>query len=481
MDIMNIFNILIAAPEIFLTGVIAVVLLADLYLPASRRKVIFWLTLIGIGITAFIIIGQHAFAYKIGPAGHYVHDRLGDITKLGILFVGFFIFIYAEHYLESRKILRGEFYVLSLASILGMFILVSANSLLTIYLGLELLSLPLYALIAMQRDARFNTEAAMKYFVLGSLASALLLFGISIIYGATGFILLPEIANVVPQLIFADQKLLLAVGVVFLVAGIAFKLGAVPFHMWIPDVYSGAPTIVTTLIASASKLAGIVMAIRLLSQALGDLAVDWQPLCMVLAVLSLVIGNVVAIVQNDIKRLLGYSAIGHIGFIFLGLFVGTPEAYSAILFYGLVYAVMVTAAFGLLILIENDGVEVQTVEDLKGLAARNPWYAFLMLLTMFSLAGIPPLAGFYAKFLVLQALAENHSIWLVGIALFFSVIGAFYYLRIVKIMYFAEPDNPGLIQSPKHLRYAISVNTLVILALGIIPAPLIAWCQSAFM
>lgn len=478
---MNIFNILIAAPEIFLAGVIAIVLLADLYLPVSKRKVIFWLTLIGLGINAFIIIGQQALAYKVGPQGHYVHDILSDISKLGILFVGFFIFIYAEHYLENHKILRGEFYVLSLASILGMFVLISGNSLLTVYLGLELLSLPLYALIAMQQDARFNTEAAMKYFVLGSLASALLLFGISIIYGATGFIMLPEIAHIIPQLILADQQLLLVVGVVFLISGIAFKLGAVPFHMWIPDVYAGAPTIVTSLIASASKLAGIVMAIRLLGQALGDLALDWQPICMILALLSLVIGNVVAIVQNDIKRLLGYSAIAHIGFVFLGLLVGTPEAYSAVLFYGLVYVLMVAAVFGLLILLEHAGIEVQAVEDLKGLAARDPWYAFLMLLIMFSLAGIPPLVGFYAKFLILQSLADSHSLWLAGIALFFSVIGAFYYLRIVKIMYFAEPDNPDPIQTPKHLRYAISVNTLLILALGIVPAPLIAWCQTAFM
>jgi len=477
---MYITNPLIAFPEIFLLGVIVTVLLADLYLPISRRKIVYWLTLIGVGITAFIVWGAHTFLPETGTSRHYIHDRLGDIVKLGILFVSFFIFIYAEHYLLNRNFLRGEFYILSLSSILGMFILVSANSLLTIYLGLEVLSLPLYALVAMQRDSHFNTEAAMKYFVLGSLASAILLFGISIIYGATGYIILSEVANVIPNLIFADQQLLLAVGVVFLVAGIAFKLGAVPFHMWIPDVYSGAPTIVTTLIASASKLAGIVMAIRLLSQMLGDLAIDWQPLCMVLAILSLVIGNVVAIVQSDIKRLLGYSAIGHIGFIFLGLYVGTPEAYSAILFYGLVYAITITAAFGLLILLDNTGVEMQTVEDLKGLAARNPWYAFLMLLVMFSLAGIPPLAGFYAKFLVLQALAENHSMWLVGIALFFSVIGAFYYLRIIKIMYFAEPDNPDPIVNPKPLHYVITVNTLAILLIGIIPAPLISWCQTAF-
>lgn len=471
----------LALPEITLLFVLLGVLLADLYVPVTKRKFIHWVTLIGLGIVALVIWGVHEFLPAIGPSQHYAHDRLADIIKLGILTVSFFTFIYAEHYLQARNILRGEFYTLALASILGMFVLVSANSLLVIYLGLELLSLPLYALIAMQRDARLNVEAAMKYFVLGSLASAILLFGISIIYGATGFITLPEIAATVPNLILADQKLLLSVGLVFIVSGIAFKLGAVPFHMWIPDVYSGAPTIVTTFIASASKLAGIAMAIRLLDQGLGSLLADWQPLCMALALLSLVIGNVVAIVQTDIKRLLGYSAIGHMGFIFLGLFVGNAEAYSAILFYGLVYALMITAAFGLLMLLDSAGAEVQTVEDLKGLAARNPWYAFLMLIIMFSLAGIPPLAGFYAKFLVLEALAEYHSMWLVGIALFFSVIAAFYYLRIVKIMYFAEPDNPDPIVNLKPFQYAISINTLLIVLIGIIPAPLISWCMTAFI
>jgi NADH-quinone oxidoreductase subunit N len=467
-------------PELVMLLFIVGILFADLYLTEAKRKIFAWLPRIAIVVTALSVLGVYMFGEIIGPSGHYVHDRLADIIKLGILAVSYFIFTYAEYYLKGRHVERGEFYVLMLTSILGMMVLASASSLLVIYLGLELLSLPIYALVAMQRDAHLNTEAAMKYFVLGSLASAILLFGISIVYGATGYLTLVQIADVIPNLVLTDQKLLLAVGVVFVLGGIAFKLGAVPFHMWIPDVYAGAPTAVTALIASASKLAGLVMAIRLLHDGLQDLLMDWQPICIVLAVLSLVIGNVVAIVQNDIKRLLGYSAIGHVGFIFLGLAMGNAEGYSAILFYGLVYALMITAAFGLIMMLNHAGVEVQSVDDFKGLASRNPWYAFMMMLIMFSLAGVPPLVGFYAKFLVLQAVANADMMWLVGVALFFSVVAAFYYLRIVKVMYFSAPDNPDLITSVPSLRYAISINTLALLVLGIFPAPLIQWCQTAF-
>lgn len=477
------FNLLVTMPEVTLLFVIIAVVFCDLFVPAHQRKVTYWVARMGLGITALILFGVYEFLEHVGPSGHYIHDRLGDIVKFGILAIVFMLFMYAEHYLSTRNFMRGEFYILTLVSVLGMFVLISAHSLLVVYLGVELLSLPIYALIAMQRDAHFNNEAAMKYFVLGALASALLLFGISIIYGATGYITLEQIATTIPNIVLWQQQLLLAVGMVFIFSGIAFKLGAVPFHMWIPDVYSGAPTIVTAFIASVSKMAGFVMAIRLLSDGLGALQLDWQPLCFAVAILSIVVGNIVALVQTDIKRLLGYSAISHVGFLLLGIAVGTAEGNSAALFYVMVYGFMTAAAFGLLMLLDQSGAEVQTVEDFKGLSQRSPWYAFLMLLIMFSLAGIPPLAGFYAKFLALESLAASPvdgAMWYVAIALFMSVIGAFYYLRIIKIMYFSAPDNPAEIVLPSHLRYAISINTLIMLGLGIFPAPLIIWCQTAF-
>lgn len=481
MRILTEFRPLMALPEITLLLVILGVIFADLFVSKElRSRAICWISRVGIIVTAVVLFGIYKFLPEIGPNGHYVHDRLGDIVKFAILLVGFFVLIYAEYYLSMHKFLEGEFYTLTLVSILGMMVLVSAHSFLTIYLGVELLSLPIYALIAMQRDGKLNNEAGMKYFVLGALASALLLFGISIVYGATGFITITQIANVIPNIVLFEQQMLLAVGVVFIFGGIAFKLGAVPFHMWIPDVYDGAPTAVTALIASASKLAGFVMAMRLLVEGMGALQVDWKPLCLALGILSIIVGNIVALIQNDIKRLLGYSAISHVGFLLLGIAVGNAEGYSAALFYAVIYAFMTVAAFGLIILLGQTDVEVQTIDDLKGLAVRNPWLAFLMLLVMFSLAGIPPLAGFYAKFLVLEALADSHSIWFVGVALFMSVVGAFYYLRVVKVMYFAAPDNPDKIAYPDFLRYTISLNSLLILVLGILPAPLIAWCQTAF-
>jgi NADH-quinone oxidoreductase subunit N len=477
---LNVFNPLMPIPEITLLLVIVAVIFADLFMPVAHRKVVTWIARGGLIVTAVVLFGVYKFTPLVGPSGHYVHDRLGDIVKFGILLVSFLVFLYAEYYLSMHKLLRSEFYILSLVSILGMMVLVSAHSLLTVYLGVELLSLPLYALIALQRDGHLNKEAAIKYFILGALASAILLFGISILYGATGYITLSEIAGVIPNIVLFEQQMLLAIGVVFVFAGIAFKLGAVPFHMWVPDIYDGAPTAVTALIASASKLAGFVLALRVLVTSLGDLQMDWQPLCFGVAILSIIIGNIVALVQNDVKRLLGYSAISHIGFLLLGIAVGNADGYSAALFYALVYAVMTVGAFGLIILLGHAGMEVQTIDDFKGLAVRNPWLAFLMLLVMFSLAGIPPLAGFYAKFLVLEAVAASHSMWFVGIPLFMSVVGAFYYLRVIKVMYFSAPDNPDKIIYPDSLRYAISANVLAILAIGIIPSPLIAWCQTAF-
>ena len=479
-NILDTFDPLMALPELALLLVIITVIFSDLFLPEQKRAAISWIARIGLIVTGVVLFGVYSLMPEVGPQGHYVHDRLADILKFAILLVSFFAFLYADFYLSKHKLLSGDFYILSLISILGMFVVVSSHSLLTLYLGIELLSLPLYALIAMQRDGTLNKEAAMKYFILGALASAILLFGISVIYGATGYITLTDIASVIPKIALFEQQVLLAVGVIFVFGGIAFKLGAVPFHMWIPDVYSGAPTAVTTLIASASKLAGFALAIRLLVVGLPDLHVDWQPICFALAILSIVIGNIVALVQSDIKRLLGYSAISHVGFLLLGIAVGNADGYSAALFYALVYAVMTAAAFGLVILLDQAGLEVQTIDDFKGLSERNPWLAFLMLLVMFSLAGIPPLAGFYAKFLVLEAVAASSSIWFVGIALFMSVVGAFYYLRVIKVMYFSAPENHDKIIYSDHLRYAISVNTLIILALGIVPAPLIAWCQTAF-
>jgi NADH-quinone oxidoreductase subunit N len=374
-----------------------------------------------------------------------------------------------------------------LFALLGQMVMISAGNLLTIYLGLELMSLALYALVAIRRDHAESTEAAMKYFVLGALASGFMLYGMSMMYGATGNLDLRNIADTVNS--GQVDYLPLTFGVVFLVAGLAFKLGAVPFHMWVPDVYQGAPTAITLVLAAAPKLAAFAITLRILVIGFVDLAADWQPMLLILAVLSLAIGNLTAIMQTNFKRMLAYSTISHMGFILLGLASGSLDgdiqadtsAYGSALFYVLTYVLTTLASFGLIMLLSRDGFECESIDDLKGLNRRSPWLAAMMLILMCSLAGLPPLVGFDAKLLILQGLLQSDRLWLAVVAVFFSLIGAFYYLRIIKVVYFDEPAANSTLAPAKPFvpRALLLVNGLLVLGLGLLPGGLIALCLQA--
>jgi NADH-quinone oxidoreductase subunit N len=420
--------------------------------------------------------------------GLFVADAMANVLKLFATVAVGVALVYSRQYLLDRGLFRGEFLALLLFALLGMMIMISANSFITVYLGLELLSLCLYSMVALNRDSATSIEAAMKYFVLGALASGLLLYGLSMIYGATGTLNIPEVAEKAKLLSGgASDRAFLVFGVVFVVAGIAFKLGVVPFHMWIPDVYHGAPTAVTLIIGSAPKLAAFAMAIRLLVNGLLDVAADWQQMLAVLAVLSMALGNIAAIAQSNLKRMLAYSTIAHMGFMLLGLLSGVvggnllnaPDAYAASMFYVVVYVLMSLGAFGMLLYLSRAGFECERLEDMKGLNRRNPWYAFIVLVLMFSLAGIPPTAGFYAKLAVLSAAVNAGQIGLAVTAVLLSLIGAFYYLRIVKLMYFDEPVDATPIEGPREMRTLLSANGLALLVFGILPQPLMQICFAA--
>jgi len=401
-----------------------------------------------------------------------------DVLKVFSFVIMGLIFTYAKFYLRSFKLFRGDFYTLSLFALLGVMLLISANSMLMIYLGLELVSLSVYALVAFDRDSTRGPEAAMKYFVLGSMASGMLLFGMSMIYGATGKLGIPEIAQAIQ--VSGTDDILLVFGLVFVVVGIAFKFGVVPFHMWIPDVYEGAPPAVTLFISSVPKLAAFAMAYRFLSSGLGDLHIHWQGMLMVLAVLSIILGNLAAIMQTNIKRMLAYSTISHMGFVMLGLLPGTDFGFGAAMYYVIVYGIMSVAAFGMVILLSARGVEAENLEDFKGLNQRNPYYAAIMGLVMFSMAGVPPMVGFFAKLMVLKAVMDAGLVWLAVTAVVFAVIGAFYYLRVIKFMYFDEPENETTITAPVDFGAALTVNGLMILGLGIFSSSLISICMTSF-
>ncbi len=406
---------------------------------------------------------------------------MSDVLKVGILLVSFLAFLYAKDYLRERGLFKGEFYTLGLFAVLGMLVMVSANSFLTIYLGLELLALSLYALVAFDRQSANGAEAAMKYFVLGALASGMLLYGISMIYGATGTLRFDELAQVVQH---GDlNRLVMIFGIVFLVIGLAFKLGAVPFHMWVPDIYHGAPTAVTLFIGSAPKIAAFALAMRLLVDGLYGLHggwEGWQGMLIILAVLSMGVGNLIAIAQSNIKRMLGYSTISHVGFILLGILAGTQEGYTAAMFYTLVYALMSAGSFGIIIALSRKGFEADNLEDLKGLNQRSPWFAGMMLLLMFSMAGVPPTVGFFAKLFVLDAVVSVDLTWLALVGVFFSIIGAFYYIRVIKLMYFDQPVDETPLNIGLDTQVALSLNGLSMLFLGFFPAGLYALCGSVF-
>jgi NADH-quinone oxidoreductase subunit N len=478
-----------ALPEVLLLIGACVVMIADVYSKDERRALAYWLAQ---GTLALCLAATLFVVYTAGAAKYYlfnglfVADFMSHLIKVVSYAAVSAALVYSRPWLLDRGQLRGEFISLLLFALLGMMILVSASSFLTVYLGLELMSLCLYALVALNRDSALATEAAMKYFVLGALSSGLLLYGMSMIYGATGTLTIPEVAKAVGALASRDHNFLVF-GLVFVVAGTAFKIGVVPFHMWIPDVYHGAPTPVTLVIGSGPKLAAFAMAIRLLVNGLPDLAPDWQQMLALLALLSMAIGNITAIAQSNLKRMLAYSTIAHMGFMLLGLFSGMvqgnwlnrDEAYSAALFYMIIYTVMSVGAFGMLLLLSRAGFDCENLEDFRGLNRRSPWYAFVMMVLMLSLAGLPPTAGFYAKLAVFSAAVAAGHIWLAVAAVLLSLVGAYYYLRIVKLMYFDEPRDSAPVGPRGAGRVLMSVNGMALLFLGILPQPLMSLCYVA--
>ncbi|MEW6688477.1 MAG: NADH-quinone oxidoreductase subunit NuoN [Pseudomonadota bacterium] len=481
-------DLLLALPEIVLLAGACTLMIADLYVKDERRAAS---TLLAQGVLAACAAATVFVLWASGGAplrgfnGLFVADVMAHVLKLAAYGALAAALVYSRQYLLDRGLLRGEFLALLLFALLGMMIMMSAGSFLTVYLGLELLSLCLYAMVALNRDSAQSVEAAMKYFVLGALASGLLLYGMSMIYGATGSLSLTEVSRQIATLSRdGTQHAFLVFGLVFVVCGLAFKLGVVPFHMWIPDVYHGAPTAVTLVIGSAPKLAAFAMAMRLLVNGLLDMAPDWQQMLVILSVLSMAIGNVTAIAQSNLKRMLAYSTIAHMGFMLLGLLSGVvggnwlnaADAYAAAMFYILVYVLMSVGAFGMLVFLSRKGFECENLEDMKGLNRRHPWTAFLMLLLMFSLAGVPPTVGFYAKLAVISSVVNAGQIWLAVVAVLFSLVGAFYYLRVVKLMYFDEPADTAPVAASGTMRVLMSANGLAVLALGILPQPLMSLC-----
>ncbi|HNS58420.1 MAG TPA: NADH-quinone oxidoreductase subunit NuoN, partial [Nitrosomonas europaea] len=403
-----------AYPEIFLLLMVCVVMLADLFAGERNRYLAFYLSLLTLAGCALVTCGIYSTEVRYTFTGMFVGDAMSDILKLLIYVTVAAVLIYSRSYISTRGLLKGEFFSLALFATLGMMVMVSANHLITLYLGLELLSLSLYAMVALQRESAIATEAAIKFFVLGALASGFLLYGMSMLYGATGTLHLPELAKVIHSG-QADHEIFI-IGLVFVVAGIGFKLSAVPFHMWAPDIYEGAPTAVTLFIGSAPKFAAFGFVMRLLVGGLGDLVTDWQGMLVLLAVASMAVGNIAAIAQQNIKRMLAYSTISHMGFVLLGFIAAGENGYSSSMFYVIAYVLMTLGAFGIIMLVSREGFEADKISDLKGLNQRNPWLAFMMLLVMFSMAGIPPMIGFYAKLSVLQAVLEAGYIWLVVVA-----------------------------------------------------------------
>ncbi len=463
-----------AISEFFLVAAICAVLLVDVFAGAKRPGLTSTLTLLSLAVGAALTglyghISHHAVLFD----GMYVADELGYVLKqVGFLVVAV-VLLYSRAYLQDRKILRGEYYVLALTALLGIFVLVSANSLLTVYIGVELLALSVYAMVAFDRDSAVAAESAIKYFVLGAIASGALLYGMSLIYGLTGTLNLEEIA----VRLHSPSSMGVVLGLVFIVVAVAFKLGAVPFHMWLPDVYQGSPTSVTLFVGTAPKIAYFALTLRLLAHGLGGTVVEWSQMLSVLAILSLVVGNTVALVQTNIKRLLAYSTISNVGFIVLGFVAGTPSGYTAALYYTLIYILMALGSFGVVLLASRAGYEADKLDDYKGLYQRDPLLALVMMMLMFSTAGVPPFVGFWAKLRVFQALWETQHFWLVVIAAAMSVVGAFYYLRVIKLMYFDAPvvDVPETRRSAG-VRLVLAANAAAVLILGLLPSGLLDLC-----
>lgn len=471
-------NLQLLLPEITLLLFACITLLADVFSKDPEHRLGYWLAQLSLLITAVLAIAGYSATPLYTAAGLYVSDAMSGILKSVICVVALFAFFYSREYLVKHAIITGEYFVLGLFAVLGMLVMVSANSLLTVYLGLELLSLCLYAMVAMHRESKSASEAAIKYFVLGAIASGMLLYGISILYGITGTLELGPLAETI-----SDPErfgTLTVFGLVFVLIGVTFKLGAVPFHMWIPDVYEGAPTAVTLFIGSAPKLAAFAMAMRVFVDGLAPLQGDWQQMLMILAVLSMATGNMLAIAQSSIKRMLAYSTIAHIGFLLLGLLSATPGGYAGAMFYVITYALMSMGAFAMVIALDRQGIETNRLEDFSGLAERSPWLAFIMLMLMFSMAGVPPFLGFWAKWFVFREVIEAGYLWLAVIGVVFAIVGAFYYLRVVKLMYFDGAGEAGTPDCSVAMRAVVSINGLALLVLGLSPGLLMSICIAAF-
>ena len=488
---MNSMNWLAVCPEIVLLCAALLVTMVDLWVVDPQRKPTYYLTQASLALVA----GLQLWHFNEG-ATVYAMQRMVVADPMGHL-LGFFASVatmvtlaYARSYAASRELLKGELFSLSMFSLLGIFVMLSANNFLVVYLGLELMSLSLYALTAMRRDSLNATEAAMKYFVLGALASGFLLYGLSMMYGATGSLDIGKVFNAIGT--GQINKAVLVFGIVFVVAGLAFKLGVVPFHMWVPDVYQGAPTAVTLLIAGAPKLAAFGITIRLLVEGMSGVAEHWQQMLIVLSLGSMALGNLAAIAQNNLKRMLAYSTIAQMGFVLLGLIptvvanntYSAANGYSSAMFYLITYMFTTLGTFGIIMLLSRPGFESEHIDDLKGLSQRSPWYAGVMAILMFSLTGIPPTVGFYGKFSVLQALVSTNVpglIWLAGAAVLFSLIGAFYYLRVIKVMYFDAPLETAAIHATSDVRVILSMNGAAVLLLGLLPGGLMALCVQAIV
>jgi NADH-quinone oxidoreductase subunit N len=472
---MTLSNYISAAPEMTLLGLICAVLIADLFVEDENRVITFWLSMISLAITMWVLLATAPTGATILFHGAYVSDPMSQVMKIAVVGFVAVAFLYARDYLRANDLHKGEYYVLGMFGLLGMMIMISAHNMLSMYLGLETLALSQYALVAFDRNNSNSAEAAMKYFVLGAIASGALLYGISWIYGVTGtldFAVMAANIAADPDL----NSLPLWFGLAFLIVGIAFKFGAVPFHMWLPDVYEGARTPVTLYIASAPKIAALALTLRILVDALGGLHEVWADMIMVVAVLSLLLGNIVAIAQTNIKRMLGYSTIAHVGFILLAVFCGTAKGNAAALFYTLTYVVATIGAFGIIILLSRRGYEAENLSDFKGLNQRSPWAAAMMMFMMLSLTGIPPLVGFFGKLNVIDAVLSSGYTGLAIVMVLASVVGAYYYLRVIWYMYFEDAEDRALLQASTDTRVVLSLNAVAVLALGIVPGWLWALC-----
>lgn len=469
-------NNFLSVPEVAMLLMVSVILLISLFTGKSSEVITYSLSVLALIITAalvYFVPQQSMFFFE----GLYINDGLAIAIKLFVCLTVALVFIYARPYLLHRKNAKPEFYILGLFATLGMLIMASAHNFITIYLGLELLSLCMYSLVAYMRDSNQASEAAIKYFVLGAIASGMLLYGMSILYGLSGTLELAELSNYLAELQTIDIALVF--GLIFVIVGVAFKFGAVPFHMWMPDVYQGAPTAVTLFVATAPKFAAFVMAMRLLNDGMYYLLADWQGMLIVLAALSLILGNVIAIAQSSIKRMLAYSTISHIGFVLLGLLSGEAFGYAAALFYTCIYVLMSAGAFGALCMLSTDNKDVDQLDDLQGLGSSHPWLAAVLLVIMFSMAGMPLTVGFYAKLYVLQSLIASGFTFLAILAVVMSIVGAFYYLRVIKLMYFDSIKDSLSLQTTSFAQVVLVINGFLMVALFIFPNPVLNYCIQA--